>query len=319
MDLSNPSSSWSCLRLRKCWGHDIFRWVATPDTLKKKWPSQKAHLSIFSAWISYKSKLWPGLCYGLATLSTSLCPRFFEWLLPSGATVSGSKPEHQNRSWCTPPRAFGGINLFSAFQCSRWYAGLVCWSNIFESLLLWAIHSVCLWSLCSWSNSLLVQDSMGKNLSLPLQNSHWLLWAISLYRTGCIDGRPISYGRSHRRIVKESKLLQNLLADVIPFGALWQLTAVRLIKLYSTLLKVRYIGRFTFPQETPTHEDWSEWAMFWASFDGGSSYLHNSPLNWIAPSPVSSSGFMMPVRILLKRWKTTTSATTTSPQLQLGS
>jgi hypothetical protein len=84
----------------------------------EKWTCRTAngHLPAKFAWVSYKLKLWPGLRYGLATLvlatpfrtAASLLDSFHFRMLPFLGINRNIK-----REWCTLPRAFGGIGLFS--------------------------------------------------------------------------------------------------------------------------------------------------------------------------------------------------------------
>ena len=82
----------------------------------QKWTNRtkNGHLSSHLAWLSYRTKLWPAVRYGIATLATPLSvahtllsATHFEMLPFLGVN------RHIKMGWSTLPCTFGGVGLFS--------------------------------------------------------------------------------------------------------------------------------------------------------------------------------------------------------------
>jgi hypothetical protein len=82
----------------------------------EKWISKmtNGHLTLKLGWVAYRFKLWPGVCYGLATLAMPLkiaacCLSQENFRTLSCLGVN----RNVKREWWTIHRAFGGMGLFS--------------------------------------------------------------------------------------------------------------------------------------------------------------------------------------------------------------
>jgi hypothetical protein len=82
----------------------------------KQWASRikNAHLPVHLVWKAYRYKLWPEVCYAIATLATLLSATIsllhsleFEILGSMGVN------RHVKMEWRTLAREFGGIGLYS--------------------------------------------------------------------------------------------------------------------------------------------------------------------------------------------------------------
>ena len=261
------------------------------------------HLPSKFAWVAYQFKLWPGLRYGMATLSTSMetATNLFSKMNYTILPLLGVN-RNIKTGWRTLPRAFGGIGLFS-FPIEQ----MICWLNMItqhfgvpstlgrkfqaslEALQLeigsqgnpleesfeqrGELATMC-WFRTFWERLECYDFTIYleyQNLTLPRRGDVML---VTLFLDKGATGRKLI---SLNRCRLANQLLY--LSDMVSANGRRLEKALTLPPTDDTRC-----SRFNFPREEPTDEDWIVWLEFWAQVTDAGGLLRQPLGQWLAPT-----------------------------------